>query len=520
MNSRNGLDFGTSTIFVASADGIVPIGDTWPWMPSLVGCVDDGSVIVGEHALEVDDSQLVRSIKRCITEGRTFVQLDTPVGVRDMRADDLMVEMLRESARRASDNGLDLASKGTMLGCPAMWDAPQRKRLHELARTAGLDVTLADLVDEPVAAGIAWLSERKKKAPKPERVVVFDMGGGTLDIAVLEVHGTDVSVLAALGVAEAGNALDKAIAEDLEYALAGMGTDIRMLEKPKRARARLQHAAPDVKVSLSSVAELDVKLPRREFGLASIPYGRAQLNEVFAPQMDRAEVYVATALRIALLPTVTDADSAHDIARAPLEELTGQVDVVVLSGGMSQIPYVTERLRAMFGDGPRIEPACVKPEEAVATGLARASGYSLTSKYRPAFDIVLEWDEGRQRRTVYEAYTPLLEMRQIAHGLADLRYICTGRQLALPDTGTGRLRVVSHSGQAVKATLNGSSLDGFTVALSDEDFEFSIYPNGRIQLSDAKGDYQGSLDGWQAAPAVPQQRGSGRAAASRPNRRS
>ena len=53
LRSRNGLDFGTSTIFVASADGIVPIGDTWPWMPSLVGCVDDGSVIVGEHALEV-----------------------------------------------------------------------------------------------------------------------------------------------------------------------------------------------------------------------------------------------------------------------------------------------------------------------------------------------------------------------------------------------------------------------------------------------------------------------------------
>ena len=278
-----------------------------------------------------------------------------------MRADDLMVEMLRESARRAAANGLDLASGGTMLGCPAMWDAPQRKRLHELARRAGLEVTLADLVDEPVAAGIAWLSEREASA-KPERVVVFDMGGGTLDIAVLEVQGTDVSVLAALGVGEAGNALDKSVAEDLEYALASKGTDIRLLEKPKRARLRLQHAAPDVKVSLSSVAELDVKLPRREFGIASIPYGRVQLNEVFASQMDRAEVYVATALRIALLPTATDADSAHDIARAPLEELTDQVDVVVLSGGMSQIPYVTERLRRMFGDGTRIETACAKPE--------------------------------------------------------------------------------------------------------------------------------------------------------------
>jgi hypothetical protein len=423
-----------------------------------------------------------------------------------------MVEMLRESARRAAANGLDLAVGTTMLGCPAMWDAPQRKRLHELARQAGLEVTLADLVDEPVAAGIAWLSERSSKVDSIERVVVFDMGGGTLDIAVLEVHGTDVSVLAALGVAEAGNALDATVAEDLEYVLAAQGIDVRMLERPKRARARLQHAAPDVKVSLSTVAELDVKLPRREFGIASIPYGRSQLNAAFEPQMDRAEVYVATALRIALLPMATDADSAHDIARAPLHELTERVDVVVLSGGMSQIPYVTERLRRMFGEGVRIEPACPRPEEAVATGLARASGYGLTSKYRPAFDIVLEWDEGRQRRTVYEAYTPLLQMRQIAEGLADLRYICTGRRLGLPDSGTGRLRVVSHSGQAVKATLNGSSLDGFAVALGGEDFEFSIYPNGRIMLSDAKGDYQGSLDGWQGAPppaGLPKQRGAG-----------
>src|SRR5690349_20201837 len=124
----------------------------------------------------------------------------------------------------------------------------------------------------------------------------------------------------------------------------------------------------------------------------------------------------------------------------------------------------------MFGEGTRIEQACEAPEQAVAIGLARAAGYGLISKYRPAFDIVLEWDEGRQQRTDYEAYTPLMEMRQIAQGLADVRYICTGRQLALPGRGTGRLRVVSHSGQAVKATLNGSSLDGYPVALSNEDF--------------------------------------------------
>nr|WP_162907042.1 Hsp70 family protein [Allorhizocola rhizosphaerae] len=461
-------------------------------MPSLVGYADDGAILVGEQALYVDDAQLVRSIKRCITENRAFVQLDTPTGTKDVRADDLMVEMLRETVRRASAKGVDMTANPPTLGCPAMWDGPQRRRLHELARRAGLDVTLANLVDEPVAAGIAWLSNQK--GPKaPVRVLVFDMGGGTLDIAVLEVQGQgkqDVSVLAALGVAEAGNALDRVVAEDLEYRLAASGIDVRMLERPKRARQRLQHAAPDVKISLSSVAEVDVKLPRREFGVASIPYSREQLNEVFAAQMDRAEQYVETALRIAALPNATEVE---DIVSVSIDELAAQVDVVVLSGGMSQIPYVTERLAQLFPPSTRIELAHASPEFAVATGLALASGYARINKYRPAFDIVLEWDKGRQQRTVYEAYTPLLEMRQLATGDGELRLIRTGRQLKLPEGGTGRLRVVSHSGEASQAKLDGSTLDGFAVELSYDDFEFSLYPDGRIHLIDGKGEYEGQL---------------------------
>ncbi len=515
LKNGYGLDFGTSTIFVASDGGVVPIGETYAWMPSLVARADDGSVVVGEPVFDMAPEQVVRSVKRFITEGRTFVQLDTPTGTRDIRADELMVEMLRESARRALSNGLDLEKSPTLLGCPAMWDGAQRKRLHELARQAGLQVTLGDLVDEPVAAGIAWLSAVPADFAGPARVLVFDMGGGTLDVAVLEVLGPqEVSVLAALGVAEAGNSLDEAIAVDLEYTLAAAGVDVRMLERPKRARARLRYAAQDVKISLSSVPVVDVKLPRREFGIASIPYTRAHLNDVFSPQMDRAEVYVTTALRIACLPS---AESISDLVQIPLEELTEQIDVVVLSGGMSQVPYVTERLRRLFPESTRIELACGSPENAVATGLAKAPGYGRVNKYRPAFDILLQW-EGEER-TVYEAYTPLLEMRQIAQGSGDLRFIRTGRELKLPSRGTGRLRVVSHSGEGVRAELNGSNLDGFEVVLSAEDFEFSISPSGRIELSDAKGDYHGHLDGWQTpAPAVPRQVSRGRAAATRPKR--
>lgn len=483
----SGLDFGTSTTLVASPRGIVPIGESTAWMPSVVGMMDDGRILTGEDAQTLPDEQAVLSIKRTITDGRRFVSRDTPTGERDLSADDLMVEVLKEAARRAAEHGVTPEAESFRLGCPAMWDGTQRRRLVDVAHRAGLPVTLANLVDEPVAAGIAWLAGTALDTSKPLRVLVFDMGGGTLDIAVLDVRGTSVSVLAALGVAEAGDTLDDAIAEDLEYALAAAGVDVDSLPRPRRARNQLPYAARTAKIALSAAEETDVKLSRNTFGIASIPYTRTQLNQVFAPQMDRALLLVKAALRVARLGE----GSAYDVARAPLDALARGVDMVVLSGGMSQIPYVAQRMREVFPAATRIEAACTPSENAVALGLARAADFGGINLYRPAFDIHVEW-EG-DSRTVYESYTPLVEPWQIAQGASDLRYIRTGHDLALPNAGKGRLRFVSHAGDRIWAHINGSHLDGFAVAFSGQKFEFSIYPNGRIRLTDATGTYDGAL---------------------------
>jgi len=254
------------------------------------------------------------------------------------------------------------------------------------------------------------------------------------------------------------------------------------------------HAAQTAKILLTDSPEVDVKLPRGEFGIASIPYTREQLNTVFAPQMDRAEVLIAAALRVARLAEHAPA-TAYDIARAPIDELASRVDVVVLSGGMSQIPYVAQRLRNLFAHPARIEPACAPSENAVALGLAKASRYGGINLYRPAFDILLVWNEGRESRAVYEAYTPLIEARQIVQGGGDLRFIRTGSDLRLPGSGTAHLRLVSHAGDRVHASLGQSNLDGFAVALNEQKFEFSIYPHGRIRMTDAAGTYDGQLQG-------------------------
>jgi molecular chaperone DnaK (HSP70) len=495
-----GLDFGTSTTVVASPRGVVPIGDTRAWMPSLVG-YGDVSVVVGEQALDLPEDQVVRSVKRAVTDGRRMVRVDTPTGVRDVPADELIVAVLREAATRATARGLDLDidhARALRLGCPAMWDGRQRRRLVELARRADLPVTLASLVDEPVAAGIAWLAARPVEAAEPLRVVVFDMGGGTLDIAVLDVRGvshTDVTVLAAIGVAEAGDAADEAVAEDLEWVLAAQGVDVSSLRNPDRARKHLRYAAREAKIGLSTTPEHVIVLPGRLFGVGELWYTREQLNAVLAPQLDRAELCVAAALRAARV-TEPPAGTAHDLLRTPLDTLTAGVDVVVLSGGMSRVPYVAERLRALFGARTAIEPAAQEPEHAVAVGLARAAGHGRVNMYRPGFDILVEWDAGTEFRTIYDAYTPLVEPWQIAQGGSELRLHRTGLDLGLPRTGTGRLRVVSHSGERVRATLGGSSLDGFPVALSEQRFEFSLYPDGRLRLTDASGTHDGQVDDW------------------------
>lgn len=493
-----GLDFGTTTTLVASHRGVVPIGTSDPWMPSLVG-YGDVSVVAGEHAQDLTDDQVARSVKRSITDSHTFVRLDTPTGFRDVRADDLIVAVLREAAGRAAANGLKVTDRRALwLGCPAMWDGKQRRRLADAARRAGLPVGLANLVDEPVAAGIAWLADRAVHSAEPLRVLVFDMGGGTLDIAVLDVRGSnhrDVSVLAAIGMAEAGDTLDEAITVDLDYALSAAGVDIDSLSKPERARRHLlHHAAPEAKISLSTEQEHPVVLSPRLFGSADeVWYTRQQLNAAFEPQMDHALQYVAVALRAARV-TELAAGTAADLLRVPIEELAAGVDVVLLSGGMSHAPYVMERMRGFFPPSTRIEFAATPPENAVALGLAKAPQYGRINMYRPAFDVVVEWSRGRESRTIYDAYTPLVDARRMGGG--ELCYVRNGPGLSLPPKKKGRLRVVSYSGQRVRATLAGTSLDGFPVAWTDQAFEFAIYPNGRIRVTDARGVHEGHIDSW------------------------
>ncbi|MBN6052833.1 Hsp70 family protein, partial [Nonomuraea sp. RK-328] len=233
-----GIDFGTSTSLVADQVGrlpleIVPIGHSTTWLPS-VAAVTGSALLVGEEAEDQPANRIIRSAKRAITENRTTLR----VGDTEVDADKVIVALMGEIARRSEAAGQPLSEAGEVrLGCPAMWTGDQRERLLKLAAEAGLPVTGSSLIDEPIAAGVAWATHRFYQPGKRPRgkLLVFDMGGGTLDIAVLDIAGQAqpvISVLSALGNAEAGDTLDRAIVAQLTAMLADRGIVVGSLPNP------------------------------------------------------------------------------------------------------------------------------------------------------------------------------------------------------------------------------------------------------------------------------------------------
>jgi hypothetical protein len=310
-----------------------------------------------------------------------------------------------------------------------------------------------------------------------------------------------VAVLAAIGIAEAGDTLDAAIAADLESML-----DVRIdaLDNPESARAELLREARRLKLELSLDDEAPATFSSLYFGSAEIWYSRHQLEAAFHRQMDEAVLAVGLALRAAKL-TERAPGSIQSVARTAIEELVAGVDVVVLAGGMSHVPYVRTRLAAMFGPTTEIvhaypgadDRALVRsPELAIAVGLAQADHFGRINMYRPALDILLECDGRAGAHTLYQSFTPLMDQGSLRRASAEIRYHRTGRSLNLPRTATGTIRVVSHNGAPVRSTLGGRSLDGFPVEIDAEKFEFSLYPYGRIRLVDGAGTHEGEFEDW------------------------
>jgi molecular chaperone DnaK (HSP70) len=499
-----GVDFGTATTLVARSMGpgaclVVPVGLSTSWLPS-VARLDGADVVVGEAAEQADADQVIRSVKRAITQRRDTVVVG---GADDVEADRVITALLAMVVERAGRAGLPLNHRNAQvrLGCPAMWDGAQRRRLLTLADRAGLPVGDASLVDEPVAAGLAWLSHRYLGyGERPSgRLLVLDMGGGTLDIAVLSVHGgpmPEVTVEASLGLATAGDTLDTAMARDLADVMVDHGIDPEQHPRPELAWALLERAAREAKVRLSTVVEHPVVLPRMLGYPKVIRYLREDLEEAFASQLDGAENLAVAALRAARGARGLDPASLRGMSRA---ELAADVDHVLLVGGMTRVPVVAARFAEFLPRARLYADAGVPPEEAVVAGLA-GSGHERISLNRPGFDLVLDWDRSRRRVPVYDAYSPLFEPWQLYSGYSDLRY---ERRLVAPDVpsaGDGVLRAVAAGGVAVPLTVDGRTQPGLPVQFGPGEIVVQVSGDGRLSLVDGTGiETRVRVERWPAA---------------------
>lgn len=516
-----GIDFGTSTTLIAEGlpDGqalVVPIGNRDPWLPSVATFDSGGAVLVGEDAESASPASLIRSVKRAITRRQTIVTSED--GSVSANRDEVIIALLSEVAQRARANQLDVAAPGAVrLGCPSMWDADQRRLLLDLAQKAGLAVGASTLIDEPIAAGLTWIHQRGRAGEfhDNDRVLIFDMGGGTLDVALLDVttgpgREPEIYVLASKGIDEAGDRLDDALTADFLRLIAEHGVDVDALENPGLARAYVRRAATEAKIALSDATTTHVHFDYQGSKLPTLEYTVGQLNDCLRPQMQRAWDLVDWAMRAALLThesrsAAKNIRTTDGIRGLPIEELVETIDHVVLVGGMSRVPgvarYLMERLpnaRTHTFSSTGHTSGGPGPQEAIAAGLAEPVSYEQVNLHLPGFDFVLDIP-GREPVTLYRAHTPFYEMWEAINRTRvfyDWPAGATAHRPSLarelPTAGSGTLRVLALDGTLVsmRNPQDDHAIDGLRVEFGLHKLRFTLSPDGRMRIVDGRDNEQ------------------------------
>ena len=485
-----GVDFGTTTSLVSEGVAgrqpvVLPIGRTTTYLPSLFGLDNADRLVVGDAATALPLDRVKRSVKRCITRR----EHDITLGDGSSLAADVGIRgILAAVAREARSAGLDLSPDTTRLGCPAMWDGAQRQRLLDLAADAGLPVSDHTLIDEPVAAGVAWVERQRGLGREVQgKLLVVDMGGGTLDVALLDVsaelgHDPEISVLSSWGIDEAGDALDEAIALDLEQELRDADIDPTQVSP-----GVVMASAREAKLQLSDALDTVVAPRDPRLSLPPLRYSRERLEVAFDPQLARAERLIWSVLR--------GADVTHETQRSPSEirrlspkTLAGEVDFVLLAGGMARVPAVAGLVERIFPGVDLYTDAGVPPDESIAVGLGETIAYDRVNLHRPPFGFVLEYAVAGQKHTVpvYNAYDPFYDPWFAMQ--RDILYhewsMTPGHS---PRTGHGYLRIYTAGGRSVHLQFEDEVEQGAVrIQFGHRPPLIRIYPNGLVRVSDGR----------------------------------
>ena len=272
----------------------------------------------------------------------------------------LVLDTLRRRVERIAPG---FFTDGTIrMACPAIWTTEQRARLAGQARRAGLDVADREVIDEPIAAGLSYMRHRMvANLSQPEGLLlVVDVGGGTLDVAVMKVAGTheapQLRTLLVHGSTDGGDAMDQAVMDYLRPQVAMVPAWQNPHESDLR-RALLLRTARLLKEDLSTSDEALRPLLGSKTLLRMT---RAELDQAIAPIVQRlARVVWETVAAL----------GDHDVMDT--EGVRGEVTHVQLAGGGRGFPLIRNALRRFFPDADvASDPLLLFPEASVATGLA------------------------------------------------------------------------------------------------------------------------------------------------------
>jgi molecular chaperone DnaK len=369
-----GIDLGTTNSCVAVIEGgkptVIANAEGFRTTPSVVAFAKNGDRLVGQIAKRqavMNPENTFYSVKRFI--GRRYdevtneatevsykilsssgnVKIDCPGAGKQFAPEEISAQVLRKLVEDASKYLGETVSQA-VITVPAYFNDSQRQATKDAGKIAGVEVLR--IINEPTAASLAYGFDKKSN----ETILVFDLGGGTFDVSVLEVGDGVFEVLSTSGDTHlGGDDFDKKIVDFLaEEFRKQEGIDLR---KDRQALQRLTEAAEKAKIELSSVTQAEINLPfitATQDGPKHLDttLTRARFEELCSDLIDRCRIPVENALRDAKL-------SKSDI------------DEVVLVGGSIRIPAVRQLVKNLLGKEPN---QTVNPDEVVAVGAAIQAG--------------------------------------------------------------------------------------------------------------------------------------------------
>lgn len=376
MGKIIGIDLGTtnSCVAVMEAGGEVKIitnSEGGRTTPSIVAITESGERVVGQAAKRqavTNPENTVFGVKRLV--GRKFsskeIQMDIPnlpykieaasngdtrINLRGKQYSPAEISsFILSNIKKTAEDYLGEEVTEAVITVPAYFNDSQRQATKDAGKIAGLLVKR--IINEPTAASLAYGLDKKKE----EKIAVFDLGGGTFDVSVLEIGDGVFEVKSTSGDTHLGGEdFDLRIIEYIANEFKkDQGIDVR---GDKMALQRLKEAAEKAKMELSTATETNINLPFITADASGpkhldVKLTRAKLESLVADLLDNLEKPCRTALKEANLGA-------------------GGVDEVVLVGGMTRMPAVQERVEKIFGKKPH---KGVNPDEVVAMGAAVQAG--------------------------------------------------------------------------------------------------------------------------------------------------